>query len=335
MNNQLSTQYLGMTLSSPLVASAGPLTNQIDMVRRLEDAGAAAIVMPSLFEEQIEHQAMEFHRLQEFGAEGVGEALDYFPEINSRYSGPDEYLRKIEELKLAVTIPVIASLNGVSQGGWTRYASSMEQAGADAMELNIYYLSTDPDRDGANVEAQYRELIASVRQAITIPLSVKIAPQFTSPANMARQLASVGADGLVLFNRYLQADLDIDALSVIPRLELSDPYELLLSLRWIAILREHLKISLAATGGVHSGSDMAKVLLVGGDVAMTTSALLKHGPEHIRTMLSDLKTWMDQQEYDSITQFKGSMSLKNCPNPSEFERANYMNALISYTGKFI
>ena len=331
----LSTEYLGMHLANPLVASAGPLTNQIDMVRRLEDSGAAAVVMPSLFEEQIDQEAMELHRLQEFGTEGFGEALDFFPEMRPHNSGSDGYLKKIEEIKHAVAIPVIASLNGTTQGGWTRYASSMEQAGADALELNIYYLSTDPDSDGSEVETRYQELVAAVRQAISIPLAVKIGDQFTSPVNMARKLVTAGASGLVLFNRFLQADLDLEALKVVPRLELSAPYEMLLPLRWIAIMREHIDISLAGTGGVHSGCDIAKLLLVGADVAMTTSALLIHGPEHIRTMLTELVTWMDQHDYVSISQLQGSMSLKNCPNPAEFERANYVKALISYTGEFI
>jgi dihydroorotate dehydrogenase (fumarate) len=332
MSVDITTKYLGMSLKSPIVASAGPLTERVDMLHRLEEAGIGAVVMPSLFEEQIEHEAMEMHRLQDFGTEGFSEALDYFPQLSPKHPGPQAYLRRIEELKQAVSIPLIASLNGSSSGGWTSYAKQMEQAGADGIELNIYYLSANPSLDSATVEARYLDLVAAVRAAITIPLAVKIGSQFTSPVHLACQIVSSGADGIVLFNRFLQADIDLESLMVVPRLELSNSYEVLLPLRWIAIMREHINASLAASGGVHSGRDVIKLLLAGADVVMTTSALLQSGPELVRTMLTELSLWMIEHQYESITQLKGSMSLQNCPNPAEFERANYVKALISYTG---
>jgi len=335
MSVNITTKYLGMSLKSPIVASAGPLTERVDMLYRLEEAGIGAVVMPSLFEEQIEHEAMEMHRLQDFGTEGFSEALDYFPPLSPKHPGPQAYLRRIEELKQAVSIPLIASLNGSSSGGWTSYAKQMEQAGADGIELNIYYLSANPSLDSATVEARYLDLVAAVRAAITIPLAVKIGSQFTSPVHLARQIVSSGADGLVLFNRFLQADIDLESLMVVPRLELSSSYEVLLPLRWIAIMREHVNASLAASGGVHSGRDVVKLLLAGADVAMTTSALLQSGPELVRTMLTELETWMIEHQYESISQLKGSMSLQKCPNPAEYERANYVKALISYTGNSI
>jgi dihydroorotate dehydrogenase (fumarate) len=329
----LRTTYLGLELRSPLVASASPLTGELDGLRRLQDAGAAAAVLPSLFEEQLTHDQVELDRLLETTSEHVGEAQSYFPELEDYNTGPWSYLQRIEQAKRAVAIPVIASLNGVTPGGWVRHAERMQDAGADALELNLYTVATDPRVGAAELEARYLELVAAVRAAVTVPLAVKLSPFFTALANMVVRIVEAGADGLVLFNRFYQPDLDLDALDVVPRLVLSTSEELRLPLRWIAILRGHVRASLAATTGVHTGLDAAKVLLAGADVAMMTSALLRHGPGHVRTVERELTQLLAERDYDSVVQLRGSMSRSSMPDPEGFERANYMRTLMSWSSR--
>jgi dihydroorotate dehydrogenase (fumarate) len=331
----LSTTYLGLDLRNPLVASSSPLTRELDTLRRLEDAGTAAVVLPSLFEEQIEHEELAIYKLHEFGTDSFPEALDYFPELDSYNTGPEAYLRLVEQARSALEIPVIGSLNGSSKGGWTRYARLIQEAGADALELNVYFVTTDPEVTSHQLEQQYLELVSSVRDAVSIPLSVKIGPNFASPAHMARQLVDAGADGLVLFNRFLRPDIDLEHLRLEPALQLTDSYQSRLPLQWIAILRDRLTSSLAATSGVHTADDALKLLLAGADVVMLASSLLRRGSEHVRTLLTVMREWMEEREYVSVRQLQGSMSLANCPDPSGYERANYMRALVSYTGEFI
>ncbi|TWU29752.1 dihydroorotate dehydrogenase-like protein [Bythopirellula polymerisocia] len=334
MSTDLSTTYLGMTLKNPIVASAGPLTGNLDALRQLEDSGIAAVVLPSLFEEQIEHDEAQIDRLYQYQADSYAESLSYFPETENYSKGPQEYLDLIEEAKNALSVPVIASLNGHTPGGWTRYAQMLVDAGADALELNVYFVPTDCGMDSQDVEQRYVDLVASVRQSINIPLAVKIGSQFTSIPNIAYRLMTVGADGLVLFNRFLEPDLDLETLEIIPDLVLSQPYEVRLPLRWIAILRDQLQCSLAATSGIHHAADVSRVLLVGADVAMLTTALLKKGPRHVETILTELSSWLSENEYVSVDQLKGSMSRANCPDPSALERANYMKALTTYTKEY-
>jgi dihydroorotate dehydrogenase (fumarate) len=331
MRVDLTTHYLGLTLRNPVVASACPLTGELDSLLRLEHAGVGAVVLPSLFEEQIEHEEMELHRVREFGAESFAEALSYFPELEDYNTGPESYLELIESAKKQCTVPVIASLNGTSKGGWVRYAREIEQAGADALELNVYFLATDPDATADQVESQYLDLVSAVRETVSVPLAVKIGPYFSSLPNMARRLVAAGAAGLVLFNRFMQPDIDLERLAVDPQVELSTAVEMRLPLRWIAILRPQLSVSLAATTGVHTADDVLKLLLVGADVAMSASALLKHGPDHVRTLVEGVRRWMEAKAYDSVDQMKGSMSAGHAPDPGAFERANYMKALTSYT----
>jgi len=327
----LRTRYLGLELRSPLVASASPLTGELDGLRRLQDAGAAAAVLPSLFEEQLTHDQVELDRLLETTSEHVGEAQSYFPELEDYNTGPWSYLQRIEQAKRAVAIPVIASLNGVTPGGWVRHAERMQDAGADALELNLYSVATDPRVGAAELEARYLELVAAVRAAVTVPLAVKLSPFFTALANMAVRIVEAGADGLVLFNRFYQPDLDLDSLDVVPRLVLSTSEELRLPLRWMAILRGQVRASLAATTGVHTGLDAAKVLLAGADVAMMTSALLRHGAGHVRTVERELVAILAERDYDSVAQLRGSMSRSSMPDPAGFERANYMRTLMSWS----
>jgi len=335
MKSNLSTTYLGLRLSSPIVASASPLNDRIDVLKRLEEAGAGAAVFPSLFQEQIEHDEIEINRFRDFGAESFGEALDYFPEMDTYNTGPDSYLRAIEAAKSAVSIPIIASLNGTSKGGWESFARLIESRGADALELNILDVETDSNVTCAEFEQRAIDLISAVRSVISIPLAVKIGPYFSAPANFARRAVEAGAEGLVLFNRYLHPDIDIETMTVTPELELSQPSELRLVLRWIAILRGQVRASLAATGGIHSATNAIKALMVGADVAMMASAILLHGPEHVSTVLRELTDWLVEHEYRSVQQLKGSMSRQHCPDPNAYERANYLRALTSFTGKQI
>lgn len=332
MSVDLSTNYLGMKLKNPFgIAACGPLTGNLDSVRRLEEAGAAIAVLPSLFEEQIEHEEMELARLYEFQTESFAESLTHFPELENYNTGPREYLRHLESAKQTVSIPVVASLNGASRGGWIQYAKAMQDCGADALELNIYFVPTEPAMTSAEVEQQYIDLVAEVHQSVSIPLAVKIGHNFTSLPNFAQNLAAAGADGLVLFNRYVEADIDLETLSVKPDLVLSNRHEARVPLRWIAILRDQLNVSFAATSGVHRMQGALKLLLAGADVTMMASILLRNGPEFIGTLVEDLREWLYENEYESVEQLKGSMSRGNCPNPSELERANYMKALTEYT----
>ncbi len=330
----LSTHYLGMTLKNPLVAAAGPLTGDLDSLRRLEDAGASAAVFPSLFEEQIEHDEMEIHNFYEFQAFSNAESPNYFPEMVNYNLGPDEYLEKLGRAKQSVSIPVMGSLNGWSDGGWIRYAKAIEQTGVDALELNVYFVPTDPKITAADIEKQYVDLVAAVHQSISIPLAVKIGQNFTSLPNFAQQLAEAGADGLVLFNRYLEADINLETLEYHPDLVLSNRHEARTPIRWIGILRDQLDLSLAASSGVHRAQGIVKLLLAGADITMMTSILLMEGPEFLSTLLKDVSEWLIDYECDSVEQLKGSMSQGNCPNPSALERANYMQALINYTSRY-
>jgi dihydroorotate dehydrogenase (fumarate) len=329
----LATRYLGLELRSPIVASASPLTREPDRARRLEDAGVAAIVLPSLFEEEILHEEITLTRSLEAGTEQFAEALSYFPTIGPFAGAGDRYLAGLEAIKARAGVPVIASLNATTGGGWVRHARLLEDAGADALELNIYHLAADPARDAAAMEALDLDLIAAVRAAITIPLAVKLSPYYSAFSAFARQAVERGADGLVLFNRFYQPDLDLDSLDVVPRLDLSQPDDLRLPMRWTAILRPQLgpDVSLAASSGVYTGADIVKALMVGADVAMTTSALLHHGPDHVRVLEDELRTWMAEHEYESVTQLRGSASQATVEDPSAFERANYVATLRSWS----
>ena len=330
-----STTYLGLKLKNPLVISACPLTAQIGQLRRLEEAGAAAAVLPSLFEEQIEHDAEEMIKVHEFGTDSFAEALTYFPEQQDYTSGPEEYLETIAQAKKAVDIPVIASLNGSSKGGWIRYAKMMQDAGADALELNIYFVAAHAELTGLDVESRYLDLVAAVKQSISIPLAVKVGPYFSAMANMGVRLSQGGADGLVLFNRFFQPDIDLDTLETHPQLHLSSPTELLTPLRWIAILHGRVDASLAATGGIHGAPALLKALLAGADVGMIASVLYQKGIAEVGKILAGMREWMEENEYDSVEQLKGSMSYENCPDPAAFQRGNYMKTLTSYVGKAI
>jgi dihydroorotate dehydrogenase (fumarate) len=323
----LTTRYLGLTLRNPLVASSSPLGQDLDNLRRMEDAGAAAVVLPSLFEEQI---TLESHRLDHHlthGAESYAEAVSYFPDLHPYRLGPDSYLEHVRHAKARMAIPVIASLNGVSPGGWTGYARLMEQAGADALELNVYSIPTDPALTGSQVESTYADLVRQVKASVTVPVAVKVGHAFTAMANVARRLDEAGADALVLFNRFYQPDFDLEALEVRPHLTLSHSWELLLRLHWTAILHGHLRADLAVTGGVHTAEDVLKAMMAGARVAMTTSALLQHGIDHLARVLADLQAWMERREYESIRQMQGSMSYRAVRDPAAFERANYMKVL--------
>lgn len=333
MTVNLSTKYLGLNLKNPLVIAACPLTGKIDWLKRLESAGAAAAVMPSLFEEQIEHEEMEMTKAHEFGTESFAEALTYFPEPQDYRSAPEEYLDLIGQAKKAVKMPIIASLNGTSKGGWVRYAKMMQDAGADALELNVYYIATDVDMTGRDVESRYLDLVAAVKEAISIPLAVKVGPYFSAMANMAKRLADAGADGLVLFNRFLQPDIDLNTLETTPKLVLSDPYEFLKPLRWVAILHGRVNASLAVTSGIHDSAALIKALLAGADVGMIASVIYQKGFKQVEEIIKGVTAWMEANEYDSVEQLKGSMSQENCPDPEAFARGNYMKTLISYSGK--
>jgi len=329
----LTTIYLGLPLRSPLVASAGPITGDSTMWQRLEEAGAGAIVLPSLFEEEIEQEAESRAFAEEFGTDMFGEALSYLPDLDVPDVGPARHLAFVEKARSKVSIPVIASLNGTSPGGWVRYAKHLADAGADAIELNLYDVVVDPTISSAEVESRYVELVEEVRAEIAVPLAVKLSPWFTALGNLAVRLQAAGADGLVLFNRLYQPDIDLETLTVVPRLALSTPTESRLPLHWIANLHRVVDISLAATTGAHDGADAMKLLLAGADVVMTTSALLRHGPEHLRVMERFMRDWMTEREYDSVAELRGSMSRKNVPDPQVYERANYYQVLHSYRPK--
>ncbi len=331
MSVNLSTTYLGLNLRNPLVAAASPLTGDLDALRRMEEAGAAAVVLPSLFEEQLERNALAIRRLLTAGPEEFAEVLGRLPELDGYNTGPPGYLRHIKRAKAAVSIPVIASISGSADGDWTGHARLMEEAGADAVELNVYFVPSDPDATAAAVESRYIDMVAAIAEATTIPLAVKLGPYFSSLPNLAHRLIEAGADGLVLFNRYLQPEIDTTSLQASPHLALSTPDELRLPLRWIAILRPQTTASLAGVSGVASAEDVVKLILAGADVAMTASALLRHGPAHFRALLDGLRSWMEERTYDSLATIKGSLSAANSPDPSAFERANYVRAITSFS----
>jgi len=326
----LTTTYLGIKLKNPIVPSASPLSRSVDTMKRLEDAGASAIVMYSLFEEQITHEAAELDHYLEYGTESFAEALTYFPRAEEYSVGPEEYVGLLRKAKEALDIPVIGSLNGISVGGWTKYAKHIQDAGADALELNVYYIPTDPKLESAAVESRYVEVLKAVKSAVTIPVAVKLSPYFSSMANVAQRLVDAGANGLVLFNRFYQPDIDLGQLEVVPGVTLSDSTASRLPMRWIAILHGRVKASLGATSGIHTAEDVLKMLMAGADVTMMCSALLKNGPDRIREVLLELGEWMLEHEYVSVGQMKGSMSQKAVADPAAFERANYMKALNKY-----
>ena len=333
MTVDLSTEYLGLKLKNPVVVAACPLTESADNLRRFEDSGAAAAVLPSLFEEQIEHEDVELSKAQEFGTESYAEALSFFPEPAEYRVGTDSYLKKIEDAKKAVSIPIIGSLNGVSVGGWTRYAKMIQDAGADALELNIYMIAADLNVSGEQIEQQCVDLVESVCESISIPLAVKIGPYFSSPGHMANRLVGAGANGLVLFNRFLQPDIDLDEMEIVPRLKLSSSYELLVPLRWIAILHGRVSASLAVTTGIHDSDGLVKAIAAGADVGMVASLLYRKKLDAISDLLASTTKWLEENEYASVEQLKGSMSQANCPQPAAFERGNYMKALTSFTSE--
>jgi dihydroorotate dehydrogenase (fumarate) len=331
MTADLRTNYLGLKLDSPLVASASPLSGTLDGLLALEEAGASAVVLQSLFEEQIKHHQLQVDSILVSAADSFSEASNFFPALDDYNTGPESYLRMIERAKETLEIPVIASLNGISPGGWTRYARMIEEAGADALELNIYFVAADSRITSAKVETRYIELVRDVAGSISIPLAVKIGPYFSSVANVAMRLASAGAQGLVLFNRFLYPDISLHRMKVVPTLHLSSSEEALMPLRWIAILSGQLSISLAASTGIHTAHDVVKLLLAGADVTMMASALLRRGPNHLRNVISGLGTWLDEHEYKSVSEMKGSMSQSASPDPGAFERANYMRSLVDFT----
>jgi dihydroorotate dehydrogenase (fumarate) len=326
----LSTTYLGLKLKNPIVPSASPMSHTLDSMKRLEEHGASAVVMYSLFEEQIVHEAAELNHYLSAGTESFPEALSYFPEAKEYNLGPEEYVELLHKAKQALEIPVIGSLNGTSPGGWVKYARNLEEAGADALELNVYYIATSARLSATEVEDRYVDVLHAVKANVKIPVAVKLSPFFSSMANMATRLDASGADGLVFFNRFYQPDINLETLEVFPNVLLSTPQAMRLPLRWIAILYGRLRASLAATSGIHSGEDVLKMLMAGADVTMMCSALLRHGPQRIKEVLADLHRWMEEHEYESVQQLKGSMSQKSVADPSAFERANYMKALNTY-----
>jgi dihydroorotate dehydrogenase (fumarate) len=326
----LSTQYLGLKLPHPLVAGAGPLADTLDGIKCLEDAGAAAIVLRSLFEEQITREQMSEHINLDSHGESFAEAASYFPSPHAFALGPFEYLEHLRRAKAAVRIPILASLNGATPGGWIEYARLIEQAGADGLELNLYRISTDPDTTGDDIEREAIATVRAVKQAVAIPVAVKLSPFYTALANVARALDQAGADGLVLFNRFYQPDIDAEELTATRTLHLSDSSELRLRLHWMAILSGRVRASLAVTGGVHTALDVVKATMSGAHVTQTVSALLMHGPEHLRAVVADLAAWMQKHEWDSLARMRGNMNLAKVPDPDAYERANYMLLLQSW-----
>jgi dihydroorotate dehydrogenase (fumarate) len=325
-----STTYLGKKLRSPLVVSANPLSERVDNIKRMEDAGAGAVVLYSLFEEQLRQEQFSLDHHLTNGTESFAESLTYFPEMLEYHTTSDAYLQHIRRTKEAVDIPIIASLNGTTASGWTSFAKKIEQAGADALELNLYSIQTDPKWTGQDAEANYLETVTRVRTAVGIPVAVKLSPFFSNLANFAVQLDRTGIEAMVLFNRFYQPDIDLDTLGVYPHLILSTSHDLRLPLRWVAILYGHIKADLAVTSGIHTGRDAIKALLAGASVAMMASALLRDGIDRLGIVQTEMRRWMEENEYESVTQMKGSVSQVNCENPSEFERTQYMQALTSY-----
>jgi len=323
----LTTTYLGMKLKNPLIHSASPLAEEVDNIRQMEDSGCAAVVLNSLFEEQFRHEVEELHHHLEMGTESYAESLTFFPELAESVTGPDEYLKLIHKAKSAVSIPIIGSLNGVTNSGWTKYAKYIEEAGADALELNVYFLPTDLNQTCQEIENTYIEILKSVKSSVSLPVAVKMNPFFSNIANMAKRLDEAGADGLILFNRFYQPDIDLDSLEVKPNVLLSTPHAMRLPLRWIAILYGRVGASLAGNSGIHTGEDVLKILMTGANVAMLCSVLIKDGVRAFSSALAGMTHWMEEHEYESVQQMIGSLSHKNCEDPSAFERANYMKAL--------
>ncbi len=323
----LGTDYLGLKLPHPLMHGASPLVDDLDTVRRLEDVGASAIVMHSLFEEQVVGEQLAASRDMDTHAESSAEAQTYFPDSDVFALGPDEYLEQIRRIKAAVKVPVIASLNGVTEGGWLQYARLMQEAGADALELNLYYLATDPKERGEVLEQRAEDMLRAVKANVRIPVAVKLSPFYSSLAHFGKRLDEAGADGLVLFNRFYQPDIDVDHLDVVRSLELSDSSELLLRLRWLAVLSGRIKSSLAVTGGVHTALDAIKAVMTGAHAVQLVSALLRNGVSHLRTLREQMASWLEEHEYESLRQMQGSMNLMRCPDPKAFERANYARIL--------
>jgi dihydroorotate dehydrogenase (fumarate) len=326
----LTTTYMGMTLKNPIVPSASPLSKKLDGIRQMEDAGAAAIVMYSLFEEQITLESQELDHFLSYGAEAFAEAIDYYPDMENYNIGPDQYLELVSQAKEAVDIPIIGSLNGVSTGGWIRYARNIEQAGADGLELNIYYLPTDIHMSSTQVEQMYLDVVRDVKESLSIPVAVKLSPYFNATANMAHLLAEAGADALVLFNRFYQPDIDLENLEVTPGLILSSSYEIRLPLRWVAVLSPQIPVDFAITSGVHTSQDVLKGLMAGAKVTMMASELLQNGVGRIGEVLNGMVEWMQEYEYESVAQMQGSMNQSSVAEPAAFERANYMKVLQSY-----
>ena len=326
----LSTTYLGLKLRTPLVPAASPLSEEIETIEQMENAGASAVVLYSLFEEQLRQDSVELAQRLEHGTFSTPEALTYFPEPEEFRLGPEEYLSHIAKAKKAVEIPIIASLNGSSVGGWTEYAKAIQQAGADALELNIYYIPTDLGRTSLEIEQNYLDILKAVKSVVTIPVAIKLSPFFTNFANMAKRLDGAGADGLVLFNRFYQPDIDLESLEIRPNILLSTPMAMRVPLRWIALLYGKLEANLAATSGIHRASDALKMLMAGADVTLLCSALIRHGVRQIGVIERDLVAWMEEHEYHSVAQLKGSLSQKNCADPSAFERAQYMKAISQF-----
>ena len=326
----LSTTYMGLELKNPIVPSPSPLSEELGNIKRMEDAGAAAVVLFSVFEEQVKQEAETLERLTGLGADSFGEALSYFPSLPEFSVGPERYLELVGEACAAVDIPVIGSINGVSNDGWVQYAKAIQEAGASAIELNIYYIPTEMDRSGQEIEQLYLDVVKAVKAAVTVPVAVKLSPFFSAIANMAKQIDEAGADALVLFNRFYQPDFDLGKLAVLPSLDLSQSQEIRLPLLWISVLSGRVSASLAATTGVQTGQEVLKYLMAGADVAMTTSALLHHGIDHIGKLLDEMREWMEQNSYESVTQLKGSMSQEAVEDPTVFERANYVRILKGY-----
>jgi dihydroorotate dehydrogenase (fumarate) len=326
----LMTRYLGLNLRTPLVPSASPLSNEVDNVKRMEDAGASAVVLHSLFEEQVrgEQDAIQYHMM--YGTDSFPESLTFFPQPSDFVTGPEEYLNKIRKVKDSVRIPVIASLNGAAIGGWIDYAKKIQQAGADALELNLYSISTEMDRTSAEIEQNYIDIVKAVKSIVVLPVAVKLSPYFSNMANMAKRLDQAGANGLVLFNRFYQPDINLDELEVQADIHLSTPQEMRLPLRWIAILYGRVKADMAATSGIHSATDVLKMLMVGADVAMLCSVLFKKGLDVIRQIETEMSEWLSEHDYQSVRQLQGSMSQKYCADPAAFERALYMRGILSY-----
>ena len=327
----LSTQYLGLRLKSPFVPSASPLSEDLDNIKRMEDAGAAAVVLYSIFEEQIRSERYELHHHLTQGTESYPEALSYFPDPTELFVGVEDYLKHIQRAKAATGIPIIPSINGCTLGGWIDFAKQIEQAGADALELNLYNIPTNLDQSGAEIERQYVDVLAAVKAAVTIPVAVKVSPFFTNFANMAKQFDEAGAAGLVLFNRFYQPDIELETLEVVPNVMYSTPMAMRLPMRWIAILYERIGADLAATSGVHRGTDAVKMIMAGASVTMLCSSVLRHGIKHIRVIEQELRDWMDEHEYSSVEQMRGSLSQKYCADPGAFERAQYIRAVGVHT----